>query len=67
MDDTFYFALSDADSNGQYDTLDISIDTTYGQGTLDNDIVSTGDDEQITASDYITLGDSLEFEVGFDA
>jgi hypothetical protein len=67
VDDTIYFALSDTNSEGVYDTMDISIDTTYGQGTLNNDIVSAGDDELISASDYLTLGDYLEFEVGFDA
>jgi hypothetical protein len=67
VDDVFNFALSDTNSDGVYDTLDISLDTTFGEGTLNNDIVSTGDDEQITASDFLTLGDSLEFEVGFDA
>ncbi|UCE37950.1 MAG: thrombospondin type 3 repeat-containing protein [Thermoplasmata archaeon] len=66
-DDKVYFVLTDTDSNGTYDTMDLSLDATYGQGTLDNDNVTTGDDERITASEFLNLGDLLEFSVDFDA
>ncbi|UCE72830.1 MAG: hypothetical protein JSV56_07280, partial [Methanomassiliicoccales archaeon] len=67
VDDDFYFVLSDTDSNGTYDTMDISMDTTYGQGTLNGGDVTTGEDERITASSLLTLGNIYEFLVEFDA
>jgi hypothetical protein len=67
VDNTVYFVLSDTNSNGVYDTMDISLDTTYGQGTLDNGIANSGNDERITTSEYVTLGISFEFLVEFDA
>jgi hypothetical protein len=61
VNDTVNFALSGPDSDGTFDTLDISLgDTTYGQttgGTLsDNDVDSGGDDERVTATSTIVYG-----------
>jgi hypothetical protein len=66
-DDTIYFVLSDSDSDGVYDIMDLSLDTTYQEGALNDDSVTTGNDEEITASDFLTLGNSLQFEVEFDS
>jgi hypothetical protein len=72
IDDTVNFALSDADSNGAYDTMDISQgDTDYGQTTggnlTDNDVDSGGDDERITSSSDIVYGSANHtFTTDFD-
>ena len=57
-DDTINYAISDANSDGVYDNLDLSLDdTTYGQGgALSDDEVTTSDDERITSDDNITYG-----------
>ncbi len=75
-DDDVYYALTDTDSNGLFDTMDISInDQIYGEtgggGLTDgkvNYVIDTNntDDERITTSSNITLGDSLLFTVEFD-
>ena len=57
--DTVNFCLSDNNSDGVFDTLDISLDATYGQGVLGGDNVFTGDDERLTAADNIRIGTSL--------
>jgi hypothetical protein len=71
--DRMYYVLSDADSNGVYDTMDISCeDKTYGEGTLTNRVVDyfdfgdNTDDERIDATSDVTLGNSFLFTVGFD-
>ncbi|UCG68545.1 MAG: thrombospondin type 3 repeat-containing protein [Thermoplasmata archaeon] len=66
VDDVVHFALSDANSDGIYDTMDISLDETYSQGDLNEGNVTLGEDERITSPENITLGDSLEFSMEFD-
>ena len=65
-DDFVYYVLSDTSSQGVYDTLDISLDPTFGEGALSEGNVTWGNDEQISSSGLLTLGDSFEFEVDFD-
>jgi hypothetical protein len=65
-DDIIYYALSDTDSDGRYDNMDISFDFTYGEGSLAEGNVTTTDDERINSTQSLTLGDSFLFEVGFD-
>jgi hypothetical protein len=67
VDDTVYFALSDLNSEGLYDTMGLSFDMTYGEGSLNDDNVTMANDESITADDFLTLGDSFEFLVSYDA
>ncbi|MEK7873824.1 MAG: DUF11 domain-containing protein, partial [Chloroflexota bacterium] len=69
--DTLYYALTDTNSDGVYDRLDLSLgnDTFAQGGNLSNAIVSTsGDDERLLASEGlskdITLGAQL-FTVRF--
>jgi hypothetical protein len=71
--DRLYYVLSDADSNGVFDTLDLSIeDRTFGEGAQGNGVVDyfdSGDnldDERIDATTDVTLGNSYLFTVGFD-
>jgi len=74
-DDTVEFVLTDTDSNGQYDTLDISSDdATFAEGTLSGQTprqTGTNDDERIGVnnagdSDDVRLGAYYLFTVGFD-
>jgi hypothetical protein len=67
VDETVFFALSDTNSNGIYDTMDISLDLTFSEGNLNEGNVTAGNDERITTSENITLGNSYEFNVEFDA
>ncbi|MEW5988830.1 MAG: hypothetical protein AB1791_19580, partial [Chloroflexota bacterium] len=62
-----YFTLGDTNSDGAYDTLDLSLNGSYGQGTLDDGIVGTGEDERLTAAGGVRLGDTLFFTVDFTA
>jgi hypothetical protein len=65
-----YFVLTDTDSDGAYQAMDISMNATYGEGNLLDKIVDSsgsGNDELITASTAITLGDYYLFMTGFDA
>ena len=69
--DTLYFAISDVNSDGVYDRMDLSLgNQTFAQttgGTLADDVVSTGNnDETITASDLLTLG-VYQFTTAFDS
>ena len=64
VDDNVNFCLSDNDSNGVFNVLDISAyDNTYGQGTLDNNILDNLDDERITATDNIRIGPIYDYTV----
>jgi hypothetical protein len=75
-DDVLEYVLTDTDSDGLYDTMDISInDDVYGEtggGGLSDAIVDYDsdsdnlDDERITAATDITYGDSFLFNVEFD-
>jgi hypothetical protein len=72
LSDVVNFALSDSDSNGTFETLDISQDdTTFGETTFgalgDGFVTSGGDDERITSSEDIFFGDvGFEFATAFD-
>jgi len=61
VDDTYNYALTDSNSDGKYDTIELSLDTTYGQGALGNKIVGVGDDERITWKGDVRLGNDIVF------
>jgi hypothetical protein len=65
--ETVYFVLSDMNSSGLYDTMDLSVNTTFGEGTLNEGNVTGSDDERITVAVFLNIGPYLEYEVGFDA
>ncbi|MCI0393444.1 MAG: hypothetical protein L0322_00715 [Chloroflexi bacterium] len=61
------FVFSDANSDGVYYTLDLSLDGTYGQGNLTDLTVNTGNDERVNSSPAnLTLGSTLSFQIAFD-
>jgi hypothetical protein len=66
--ETIYYVLTDTDSEGLYEAMDISMDANWGDGTLDDNIVDTSgsNDELITSASDLTLGDHYLFMVGFD-
>ena len=74
-EDIVAFVLGDTDSDGRYDTLDVSTDdgllasTTFGEGTLSGQSprqTGVGDDERLTASADVRLGANYLFTVAFD-
>jgi hypothetical protein len=66
-DDTINFVLSDMNSDGIYDTMDISFDLTYREGNLSDGNVTSGNDEEINTLENLVLGNSFEFKVVFDS
>jgi hypothetical protein len=65
-----YFVLTDTDSEGLYEAMDLSMNTTYGEGDVNDLIVDSsgaGNDERVTVSTALTLGDHYLFMTGFDA
>jgi hypothetical protein len=65
VDDTFYYVLTDTDSNGAYETIDISfVDQTYGEGNVsDGNVSSAGDDERFVIGSNVLLGQTITFAV----
>lgn len=61
VDDTYNYVLTDTNSDGMYDTIELSIDTTYGQGALGNKIVGAGDDERMTMKGNVRMGNDIVF------
>lgn len=61
-DDTFYLALSDTDSDGIYEAMDVSIgDAVFGEGNVSNgavdySVANNTDDECLTASSDTASG-----------
>jgi len=62
--DDLNFVLSDDNSDGIFDNLEISSDdNTFGEGTSNNSIADTNDDEVLGAADNVRVGDTYDFEV----
>ncbi|MEK7873753.1 MAG: hypothetical protein AAB502_07865, partial [Chloroflexota bacterium] len=61
---TVFFGLSDTNSDGLYDTMDVSLaNQTFGQivnaGDLSNGILQPGDDERFTAPSQFRIGTAV--------
>lgn len=70
-DEPAHFVLSDTDSNGLYETMDISgDDITYGEGNLTDQITGDdddlNDDERIGTDEDVRIGRYYTFNVTFD-
>ncbi len=64
--DTVSFVLSDTDSDGLYDTMDLSTnDTDYGDGDRANQQTGAAEDETMSSGDDVRLGDYHTFTVAF--
>jgi hypothetical protein len=66
-DDTVYFALVDIDSDGFYENMDVSTDDNiYGEGTLNDLLTASDNDERLAASGiHIWLG-AYRFLIEYD-
>jgi len=51
-----YYSLTDSNSDGIYDTADLSTDNWWGTGVLNDGIVDANNDERLTANGNIQLG-----------
>lgn len=65
-DDDLFYVLSDTDGDGRYETMDISLgDEVYGDGLLTNEWVQLTNDERITASTTMYIGDTYAVQAEF--
>ncbi|MBI2917438.1 MAG: S8 family serine peptidase [Chloroflexi bacterium] len=67
-DEKLFFVLSDLDSDGLYDTMDLSLgDQTFGQGSVGDAVVVVGNDAQITATTTLMVGATFNVSASFAA
>jgi hypothetical protein len=68
MNEDLYFVISDANSNGIYDTLDLSFDPIYGEGNVNDGLmtVKPANDERIVQDSDVQLGKGMNFNISFD-
>lgn len=60
------FAMSDTNSNGLYETMDISADDDiFGEGTLSDQVAGEDEDERINTGEDVLLGDFYTFTAAF--
>jgi hypothetical protein len=65
-DDSVYFVLSDTESAGVYDTVDLSTDDLiFGEGATSSQTTGVDDDERITSTKAVRLGDYSTFRVSY--
>jgi hypothetical protein len=64
VDDNVNFCLSDDNSDGVFDTLEISADdTTYGEGTSNDNIADENNDELLTVQTTVRIGPHYDYVV----
>ncbi|MBI2916825.1 MAG: S8 family serine peptidase [Chloroflexi bacterium] len=64
--DTVSFVLSDTDSDGLYDTMDLSTnDADYGDGDRANQQTGSDNDESVASGEDVRLGDHYTFTTAF--
>ncbi len=68
MDESLYFIISDTNTDGIYETMDLSFDPIFGEGILNDGLVTAKpyNDERITSDSDVQLGQGLNFFVSFD-
>jgi len=59
------FVLADSNSDGVYDRMYVSLNTTYNEGDLSDKIVDTNNDEVLTKSETIRIG-KITVKASFD-
>lgn len=67
-DDDLYFTISDGDSDGIYDTLDLSFDPLFGEGNLNDGLLTLDpfNDERLTGDGDVQLGKDMNYNISFD-